>query len=103
MSRPRSSPQGRRRSSLPRRRRVRALLSAAPIPSAPGQTSGRHGLHCGGNRQLNAALYRIAIVQQRHHPAAKTYLAARSLKARPPAKPAEPSNATSRTSSTAAC
>jgi transposase len=47
----------------------------APIPCGSGQTSGRHRLHRGGNRQLNAALYRIAIVQQRHHPAAKTFLA----------------------------
>ncbi len=48
---------------------------AAPIPCGSGQTSGRHRLHRGGNRQLNAALYRIAIVQQRHHPEAKAYLA----------------------------
>lgn len=47
----------------------------APIPCGSGQTAGRHRLHRGGNRQLNAALYRIAIVQQRHHPAAKTFLA----------------------------
>jgi transposase len=51
------------------------FCGAAPIPCGSGQTSGRHRLHRGGNRQLNAALYRIAIVQQRHHPAAKTYLA----------------------------
>jgi transposase len=48
---------------------------AAPIPCGSGQTAGRHRLHRGGNRQLNAALYRIAIVQQRHHPDAKTFLA----------------------------
>jgi transposase len=48
---------------------------AAPIPCGSGQTSGRHRLHRGGNRQLNAALYRIAIVQQRHHPEAKAFLA----------------------------
>ena len=47
----------------------------APIPCGSGQTAGRHRLHRGGNRQLNAALYRIAIVQQRHHPDAKTFLA----------------------------
>jgi transposase len=51
------------------------FCGAAPIPCGSGQTAGRHRLHRGGNRQLNAALYRIAIVQQRHHPAAKTYLA----------------------------
>jgi transposase len=47
----------------------------APIPCGSGQTAGRHRLHRGGNRQLNAALYRIAIVQQRHHPAAQAFLA----------------------------
>ena len=47
---------------------------AAPIPCGSGKTAGRHRLHRGGNRQLNAALYRIAIVQQRHHPQAKTFL-----------------------------
>jgi transposase len=51
------------------------FCGAAPIPCGSGQTSGRHRLHRGGNRQLNAALYRIAIVQQRHHSDAKTYLA----------------------------
>jgi transposase len=50
------------------------FCGAAPIPCGSGQTAGRHRLHRGGNRQLNAALYRIAIVQQRHHPAAKAFL-----------------------------
>ena len=50
------------------------FCGAAPIPCGSGQSAGRHRLHRGGNRQLNAALYRIAIVQQRHHPQAKTYL-----------------------------
>jgi transposase len=51
------------------------FCGVAPIPCGSGQTAGRHRLHRGGNRQLNAALYRIAIVQQRHHPAAKAFLA----------------------------
>ena len=51
------------------------FCGAAPIPCGSGETSGRHRLHRGGNRQLNAALYRIAIVQQRHHPEAKAFLA----------------------------
>lgn len=51
------------------------FCGAAPIPCGSGQTSGRHRLHRGGNRQLNAALHRIAIVQQRHHPAAQAFLA----------------------------
>jgi transposase len=36
--------------------------------------SQRHRLDRGGNRQLNAALYRIAITQSRYHPAARAYL-----------------------------
>jgi transposase len=57
---------------------------AAPIPCGSGQTSGRHRLHRGGNRQLNAALYRIAIVQARHHPEAKTYLARKAAEGKTP-------------------
>ena len=44
------------------------FCGAAPIPAGSGHTSGRHRLHRGGSRQLNAALYRIAIVQQRPTP-----------------------------------
>jgi transposase len=47
----------------------------APIPCGSGQTAGRHRLHRGGNRQLNAALYRIALVQARDDPTAQRYLA----------------------------
>jgi transposase len=50
------------------------FCGAAPIPCGSGQTAGRHRLHRGGNRQLNAALYRIAITQARYHPAARDYL-----------------------------
>lgn len=49
------------------------FCGVAPIPVGSGQ-SHRHRLHRGGNRQLNAALYRIAIVQQRHHPDAQRFL-----------------------------
>jgi transposase len=47
----------------------------APIPCGSGQTAGRHRLHRGGNRQLNAALYRIAIVQARDDPIARAFIA----------------------------
>ena len=57
---------------------------AAPIPCGSGQTAGRHRLHRGGNRQLNAALYRIAIVQQRHHPDAKAFLARKAAEGKTP-------------------
>ena len=60
------------------------FCGAAPIPTGSGQTAGRHRLHRGGNRQLNAAPYRIAIVQQRHHPQAKTYLARKIAEGKTP-------------------
>lgn len=56
----------------------------APIPCGSGQTAGRHRLHRGGNRQLNAALYRIAIVQARHHPQARAYLARKITEGKTP-------------------
>src|SRR4051794_39030407 len=66
------------------------FYGAAPIPCGSGQTSGRHRLHRGGNRQLNAALYRIAIVQQRHHPRAKASLPQTTAEATTPRHPPRP-------------
>ena len=60
------------------------FCGAAPIPCGSGQTAGRHRLHRGGNRQLNAALYRIAIVQQRHHPHAQAFLARKAAEGKTP-------------------
>jgi transposase len=60
------------------------FCGAAPIPCGSGKTAGRHRLHRGGNRQINAALYRIAIVQQRHHPAAKAFLARKIAEGKTP-------------------
>jgi transposase len=60
------------------------FCGAAPIPCGSGQSAGRHRLHRGGNRQLNAALYRIAIVQARHHPPARTYLARKVAEGKTP-------------------
>jgi len=45
----------------------------APLEASSGRTQ-RHRLDRGGNRQLNAALYRIAITQARYHPPACAYL-----------------------------
>lgn len=45
----------------------------APIPIWTGNTP-TFRLSRGGNRQLNAALHRMAITQLRHHPAARDYL-----------------------------
>jgi transposase len=60
------------------------FCGAAPIPCGSGQTAGRQRLHRGGNRQLNAALYRIAIVQARHHPPARSYLARKIAEGKTP-------------------
>ena len=46
----------------------------APIPCGSGASAGRHRLHRGGNRQVNAALHRIAIVQEQWDPGAQAYL-----------------------------
>lgn len=45
----------------------------APLEASSGRTQ-RHRLDRGGNRQLNAALYRIAITQSRYHGPARDYL-----------------------------
>jgi transposase len=46
----------------------------APVPASSGQRT-RHRLDRAGNRQLNCALYRIAITQARLHAPARDYLA----------------------------
>jgi transposase len=51
-----------------------ALAGVAPIPASSGQTS-RMRLNQGGNRQINRALYTIALTQSWYHPPAKTYIA----------------------------
>jgi len=45
----------------------------APLEASSGRIQ-RHRLDRGGNRQLNSALYRIAITQSRYHPDARAYL-----------------------------
>jgi transposase len=47
----------------------------APIPCGSGERAERHRLHRGGNRQVNAALHRIAVTQARVDPRARAYLA----------------------------
>src|SRR5438067_2886373 len=44
----------------------------APLEASSGRVQ-RHRLDRGGNRQLNCALYRIAITQSRYHPHARAY------------------------------
>ena len=50
------------------------LCGVCPIPASSGQTSGRHRLNRGGNRQANAALYRIVIVRMRWHEPTRAYV-----------------------------
>ncbi len=47
----------------------------APLEASSGRVQ-RHRLDRGGNRQLNAAFYRMAITQARYYPAARAYLGA---------------------------
>ena len=45
----------------------------APIPVSSGKTN-RHRLDRGGNRQINAALHRVAVTRARCHPETKAYI-----------------------------
>lgn len=49
------------------------LCGVAPIPASSGRTD-RHRLNRGGDRQANAALYRIAISRLRWDPATQAYM-----------------------------
>jgi transposase len=42
------------------------LRGACPVPASSGKTS-RHRLNRGGNRQANAALYRVVVTRMRGH------------------------------------
>ncbi len=46
----------------------------APIPASSGKTN-RHRLDRGGNRQVNAAIHRIAVTRARCHPETRGYIA----------------------------
>jgi transposase len=45
----------------------------APIPVSSGKTN-RHRLDRGGNRQINAAIHRVAVTRARCHPETRAYL-----------------------------
>jgi hypothetical protein len=49
------------------------LCGASPIQASSGKTQ-RHRLNRGGDRQANAALYRIVIARLRHDQQTKDYL-----------------------------
>jgi transposase len=48
------------------------LCGAAPLPASSGRTN-RHRLNRGGDRQANAALYRIVLTRLRHDPRTRAY------------------------------
>ena len=70
----------------------------APLEASSGRVQ-RHRLDRGGNRQLNAALYRIAITQARYHPDARAYLDRKQAEGKAAAKRSAASNASSSASS----
>ena len=53
------------------------LCGVSPIPAGSGKTSGRHRLNRGGNRQANAALYRIVLTRMSSDERTKAYVARR--------------------------
>ena len=53
------------------------LCGVCPIPASSGKTS-RHRLNRGGNRQANAALYRVVIVRMRTHQPTLDYVKRRT-------------------------
>ena len=53
------------------------LCGVCPIPASSGKTH-RHRLNRGGNRQANAALYRVAIVRMRSHEPTLAYVKKRT-------------------------
>ena len=53
------------------------MCGACPIPASSGKTI-RHRLNRGGNRQANAALYRVAIVRMRSHQPTLDYVRRRT-------------------------
>lgn len=53
------------------------LCGVCPIPASSGKTD-RHRLNRGGNRQANAALYRIVITRMRAHQPSLDYIKRRT-------------------------
>lgn len=53
------------------------MCGVCPVPASSGKTS-RHRLNRGGNRQANAALYRVVIVRMRYHRATIDYVRKRT-------------------------
>ena len=54
------------------------LGGTSPVEATSGQNQSRHRLNRGGDRQLNRALYLVAITKQRCNPATKAHIARRT-------------------------
>ena len=53
------------------------LCGVAPLPAGSGKTSGRFRLSRGGDRNANAALYRIVLTRMSSHPETRAYVTRR--------------------------
>src|SRR5215211_5352632 len=62
---------------LPQRSSLRPPRRHSPVEATSGQNQTRHRLNRGGDRQLNRALYLVAITKRRCDPATKAYIARR--------------------------
>jgi transposase len=54
-----------------------SLGGTSPVPATSGQNQMRHRLNRGGDRQLNRALYLVAVTKQRCDPDTRVYIARR--------------------------
>lgn len=54
------------------------IAGISPLPTGSGKTSGRHRLNRGGDRQLNAAIYRIVLCRMHWHQPTRDYVARRT-------------------------
>jgi transposase len=71
----RSRPTGvRDRTGRSRDAKLARAAGLAPIPVSSGRTD-RHRLDRGGNRQINAAIHRVAVTRARCHPETIEFLA----------------------------
>ena len=53
------------------------LCGVTPLPAGSGKTSGRYRLNRGGDRNANAALYRIVLTRMSSHPETRAYVTRR--------------------------
>ena len=74
----------------------------APIPISSGKTN-RHRLDRGGNRQINAAIHRVAITRARCHPETRDYIARKLSEGKTHRTPSAASSATSPAASGTCC